>query len=128
MTDTFTKAQLDAAVAEATATAAVAAAAASATAERARIGAILDADAAKGREAQARHFAFKTAMSAEDALAALAVAPVAAAAPESPLDRAMATVDQPKLGAGAPSEGRAAPRAIDTAGIYAARAKASTGR
>ena len=89
--------------------------------------AILDAPAAKGREAQARHFAFKTAMSAEDALAALAVAP-AAAESESPLDRAMATQDQPRLGAGAPAEGRAAPRAVDTAGIYAARAKASTGR
>jgi capsid assembly protease len=123
MTDTFTKAELDAAVAEAKA----AGVKEGATAERARIGAILDAPAAKGREAQARHFAFKTGMSAEDALAALEVAP-AAAASESPLDRAMATQEQPRIGAGAPTEGRAAPRAIDTAGIYAARAKASTGR
>ena len=122
-TDSVTKAELDAAVAEAKAVGVKEGAAA----ERTRIGAILDAPAAKGREAQARHFAFKTAMSAEDALAALAVAP-AAAESESPLDRAMATQDQPRLGAGAPAEGRAAPRAVDTAGIYAARAKASTGR
>ena len=122
-TDSVTKAEFDAAVAEAKAVGVKE----GATAERTRIGAILDGPAAKGREAQARHFAFKTTMSAEDALAALAVAP-AAVESESPLDRAMATQEQPRLGAGAPADGRAAPRAIDTTGIYAARAKASTGR
>ena len=130
MTDTFTKAQLDATVGEAKAAGAAEAKAVAlkegATAERARIGAILDAPAAKGREAQARHFAFKTAMSSDDALAALAVAPEGQG--ESPLAHAMETVEQPRLGPGAPTDGRAAPRAIDTAGIYAARAKASSGR
>jgi signal peptide peptidase SppA len=130
MTDAFTKAQLDAAVAEAKAAGAAEAKPTfvkeAAEAERARIGAILDATSAKGREAQARHFAFKTAMSVAEASAALEAAP--AGQEGSPLVRAMESLDQPKLGAGAPADGRAAPRAVDTAGIYAARAKASTGR
>ncbi len=45
----------------------------------ARIGAILGSEEAKGRGDLANHFAFKTAMSAEDAVAALAVSPKAAA-------------------------------------------------
>ena len=44
-----------------------------------RIGAILGSEEAKGREDLANHFAFKTGMSAEDALAALSVSPKAAA-------------------------------------------------
>lgn len=43
----------------------------------ARIGAILASEEAKGREDLANHFAFKTSMSAEDAVAALAVSPKA---------------------------------------------------
>ena len=96
-------------------------------AERARIAAILDAPAAAGREAQARHFAFRTAMTPADAVAALEVAPVAAAPEASPLDRAMTTQDSPRLGA---SGGPAAPppRGIDTAAVYAARAAVQRGR
>ncbi len=45
----------------------------------ARIGAILASDEAKDRGDLANHFAFKTTMSAEDAIAALAAAPKAAA-------------------------------------------------
>ena len=44
-----------------------------------RISAILTSDAAKGRESLANHFAFKTSMSAEDAIAALEAAPKAGA-------------------------------------------------
>jgi len=45
----------------------------------ARIGAILGSEDAKGREDLANHFAFKTSMNAEDAIAALAVSPKAVA-------------------------------------------------
>ena len=108
-------------------TTALASAVAQATAaERTRIAAILDAPAAAGRETQARHIAFKTAMTPVDALAMLEVAPAAAApaAPAAtPFARAMETLDSPRLG---PSGGPAAPapRGVDTAGIYAARAAA----
>lgn len=46
----------------------------------ARIDGILASKEAEGREAQARHFAFKTKLSVEDAVAALALAPIAAPA------------------------------------------------
>ncbi|ATQ67811.1 MULTISPECIES: S49 family peptidase [Methylosinus] len=49
-------------------------------AERARIGAILGHENAKGRESLAQHFAFKTAMPADSAIEALAAAAPAAAA------------------------------------------------
>lgn len=59
-----------------------------ATAERQRVGAIVNSDEAKGREALASHFAFNTGMSAEDAVKALAAAPRAeekkAEAPAAP--------------------------------------------
>ena len=65
-----------------------------ATSERDRIGAILGADAAAGRESLARHFAFKTEQSAEDAVAALEASGVAAGGPGvSPLAAAMAGED-----------------------------------
>jgi signal peptide peptidase SppA len=51
------------------------AAAAAATGERERIAAILDCSEAEGRDTLARHFAFKTGMSPEDAKAALEAAP-----------------------------------------------------
>lgn len=54
-----------------------------ADAERARIGAILGSEEAKGRDSLAQHFAFKTGMSADDAKAALSVAPTAAKADET---------------------------------------------
>ena len=47
-----------------------------ATEATARIAAILDHENAKGREQLSRHLAFKTGMSADDAAAALAAAPV----------------------------------------------------
>lgn len=53
-----------------------------AEAERARIAAIVDAPEAKGVEGLAKHFAFKTSMSPEDAVAALAVAAPQAEAPK----------------------------------------------
>lgn len=68
----ITQANLASAVAEARAAGVIS----GAEAERVRIGAILGGEAAKGREPQARYFAFKTSMSAADALTALDVAPV----------------------------------------------------
>lgn len=63
-------------------------------AERSRIGAILSADAAKGRTEMAHHLAFKTGMSADDAVALLAMAPAKveqqpAAAKANPFEQAM---------------------------------------
>jgi signal peptide peptidase SppA len=71
----------------------------------ARIGAILGSEEAKGRGDLANHFAFKTTMSAEDAVAALAVspkaaAPVAADAVEGGFDAAMSQ-GNPNVGASA---------------------------
>jgi ATP-dependent protease ClpP protease subunit len=51
-------------------------------ATQARIKAIMTAEAAKGREGLAEHFAYETEMTAEAAIAALAKAPTAAAKPE----------------------------------------------
>lgn len=53
-----------------------------AAAAQTRISAILGSDEAEGREDLAKHFAFKSDMPAEAAIAALAAAPKAAAAPE----------------------------------------------
>lgn len=100
-----TQAAINAAVAEANAAAAAnqtAAVNAAVVAERERIGAIIGSDEAKGRESQAQHFAFKTGMSAEDAVAALATAPKAAATETviDPLATAMEeTGGGPKVGA-----------------------------
>ncbi|WP_321504051.1 S49 family peptidase [Breoghania sp.] len=55
-----------------------------ASAERERIKAILGSEEAQGRAALAQHFAFNTAMSPEDAKAALAAAPVEAASGAAP--------------------------------------------
>jgi ClpP class serine protease len=71
------------------------------TAMQTRIAAILGSDEAKGREGLANHFAFKTAMSAEDAIAALAESPKAEAdeGGNTPFDNAMSK-DNPDVGAG----------------------------
>lgn len=73
-----------------------------AAAATARIGAILGSEEAKGREDLANHFAFKSNMTAEDALAALAVSAKATVAPaasaEDPFDAAMSQ-DNPNVGA-----------------------------
>ncbi len=68
----------------------------------ARIKGVLDSDEAKGREDLARHFAFATELPAEAAVAALAVAPKAAApAPErNDFVDAMRSERNPDLGAG----------------------------
>jgi signal peptide peptidase SppA len=84
-----------------------------AAAAQMRIGAILNDKTAQGRTALAHHFAFKTAMSAEDAIAALAVAPkeAAAAAAGARLD---GKVPSPNVG----SDGEA-PAASDQVSIDA---------
>lgn len=59
--------------------------------ERQRISAILGAEQAKGRETLAQHIAFNTALSVEQALAALAASAVApVAAPARPRERLLA--------------------------------------
>jgi hypothetical protein len=77
--------------------------AAAVEAERLRIGAILGSDEAKGREILAQHFAFKTALSPDDAIAALAAAPVTVAAATTPLSAKQLLLDKycpdPKIGA-----------------------------
>lgn len=77
-----------------------------AAAERARIDAIMGCEEATGRESLARHLAFKSSMSADEAremlAAAPAAAPAAAAAADDdadPLTAAMAVVEQPEVGA-----------------------------
>lgn len=81
-------------------------------AERARIGAIMNSEEAKGRENLAGYFAYDTNMTAEDAQKALAKAPIAAAAPQEesdPLTAAMGQTEQPNIGAdGADSTSAAA--------------------
>lgn len=76
-----------------------------------RIGAILGSEEAKGREDLAKHFAFKTGLSAEDAIESLKASPKAAAAPaaapaaqtpaEGGFEAAMAD-GNPEVGASAP--------------------------
>jgi signal peptide peptidase SppA len=56
---------------------------------QARCAAITGCEEAKGREALANHFAFKTNMSVDDAKAALAAAPKSSTTGKSPLDSAM---------------------------------------
>lgn len=87
--ETITAADRDRAVTDAT------------SAERARIGAILNHDEAKGRDDLAKHFAFDTAMTAEAAVAALAKAPKAAApAPAKPDAGAQHLANQAQIEAG----------------------------
>jgi len=69
--------------------------------ERERIGAIIAADAAKGREQLAQHLAFATDMAAEMALATLEAAPTKAevktAASVTGFEQAMASVNNPAI-------------------------------
>lgn len=74
---------------------------ANATAERTRVQGILQHAEASERKQLAEHFAFSTAMSVEEAGAALAAAPKdtsAALNADTALDRLMANEDQPNLG------------------------------
>ena len=99
---------------------------AAATAERERVKAITGCEEAKGREQLAAHFAFETAMSAEDAKKALAASPKA-----DGFMTAMGAAPAPKLGAGGgdpPAGGAGAekPHAMPAASaVYAARREAS---
>ena len=140
----FTQAQLDearataaaearaTALAEAQTTAATAAdtaAATAATAAQTRIAAILDSDPAKTRASQAKHLAFKTSMSAEEAIDLMnasaedkggSTAAGGQRSQEAAGGLALASLD---TGA-APDKDKPAPKvyAIDTAGIFARRA------
>lgn len=68
--------------------------------ERARIQAILGSDEAQGRASLAEHFAYKTDMTVEEALTALAAAPASTQeAGASPLDQAMSTTASVTVGA-----------------------------
>jgi ClpP class serine protease len=95
-----------AAAAAPAAPAAAAAPVATASTERARIGAILSSEEAKGRTDLANHLAFDTEMSVDAAKAVLAKAPAgqAAGAPAAPVNgfaAAMAEVKNPQVGANA---------------------------
>lgn len=73
-------------------------------AERDRVAAILNHQEAQGREAMARHLAFSTTMSAEEAAALLAAAPKTVPqqpAASSPFTAAMAGVANPNVGTAA---------------------------
>ena len=68
--------------------------------ERARIQSILGSDEAQGRASLAEHFAYKTDMSVEEALTALAAAPASTQEEgASPLDQAMSTTASVAVGA-----------------------------
>lgn len=98
-----------------------AAAKAAETATQARIAGILGHAEAKGREDLAKHLAFKTASSVDDAAALLTAAPKGSAAGGL---RSQLTNTNPKVGAdgGAPDPGKVV--TIDRSAIYGARAKA----
>lgn len=82
------------------------------TAAQARIAAILGSDEATGREPLAQHFAFKSNMDAESAIAALAAAPKAAAEPApapapNGFNAAMEQTINPEVGANQqPTDGK----------------------
>ncbi len=86
-------------------------------AAQSRIGAILGGEEAKGREELANHFAFKTSMSADDALAALAVSPKAAVeAPAAKVEAPTAGVEggfEAAMAEGNPEVGGSAARKAD---------------
>lgn len=66
--------------------------------ERTRISKILGSEEAKGRDDQAKHLAFSTSMSSEDAIAVLATAPKSQPTQGvSPLDAAMEATEQPDI-------------------------------
>ena len=72
------------------------------TAMQTRIATILDSAEASGRDDLARHFAFKTNLTAEDAISALAAAPkaVAALGGGTPFSRMMDATGNPNVGDG----------------------------
>jgi len=90
--------------------------------ERARILAILDSPAAKGRQAQARHLAFKTGMSPDEVIALLEAAPVVAPAADDSFYGRFMRAASPSTPAsrGAYDDER---RVIDAEAIFASRSK-----
>lgn len=81
---------------------------AGATEAKERVGAILNAEEAKGRETLASHIAFKTDMSADDAKAMLAASPLGGAAPAANLQERQRAAGEFGPSAGAPT-GTSAP-------------------
>ena len=72
---------------------------------RERVASIIGCEEAKGREALAQHFAFKTSMSVDDARAALAASPAAAPSkPDNAFAAAMNSTENPNVGAGGAGE------------------------
>jgi hypothetical protein len=102
-------------------------------AAQARIKAIMASDEAKGRQELAEHFAYETDMTAEAAIAALAKAPTAAAAPERPSEEespeGYAARRTAAAGLAAPGhQPERKPKAsLNRSEIYASRAKAQKG-
>lgn len=94
--------------------------------ERARIGAILRADEAKGRGALASHLAFETDMAADEAKKILAKATVESDG-KGGFAAAMAALGNPKVGADAGDEPDAGKPRIDQAAIFESR-RAPQGR
>lgn len=95
---------------------------ANATAERTRVQGILQHAEASERKQLAEHFAFSTAMSVEEAGAALAAAPKdtsAALNADTALDRLMASEDQPNLGDDAAATDDNKSKAASIAGSWA---------
>lgn len=74
------------------------------TNERTRIRAILQSEAATGRQDMAAHLAFETDMAADSAVALLGKAPAMTARPHGALAAAMAKTEQPKIGADASTD------------------------
>lgn len=115
--------------------------------ERTRIAAIVNSEAAEGREALANHFALKTAMAPEDAIAALEVSPKAVAekkkeevvdeqpkqeeqtpaTAEAAFNAAMQGTGNPNIGAGDPAGTGADNQATDDASAIIAAYQAATG-
>lgn len=97
------------------------------SAERARIGAIIGCDEAKGREDLARHLAFDTDMTAEAAKLALAKAPVAAAETQTnPLAAAMKAAGNPQVGPDNAAQQDEDPAQVAAAIVSAVRGRATT--
>lgn len=113
--------------------AATTAAAETAKAERTRIAAICGGEHAAGREALANHFAFNTDMSAESAIEALKVSPVAGKsatvepeqAPALPFEQAMASTPNPAI---APSAEVTEPAPVNQVDDIFASLALATGR
>jgi signal peptide peptidase SppA len=105
----------------ATTKAAADAAAASQQAERDRVAGILGHAEAAGREGLAKHLAFKTNSTVDDAAALLAASAKETAAVANPLAAAMNQVPNPKVGADVEATKETAPSTINTANVYAFR-------